>query len=83
MKIGKFLLTASERLGINLSSKHDSKKKALKSLLKKLSKKSKKLKKDLKDEKNKKKQKEIEEDLEIISVQRKKGIEIFKKIKKE
>jgi len=82
MSVKKYLQNVAGKLGIDLSSKDESKKKSLKLLLRKLSERSKEIKKEIKKETKKEKQKDLNEELEIITIQRKKGVKILKELKK-
>ncbi len=81
MSIDKFIKQVSATLGLNDQEK-ESKKKYFKLLLKKLIAKKRKLKKLLKEKRSKKESKEYQEELEIISIQIKKGKKILHKLYK-
>jgi len=79
MGIKKFIASAKESLGLDRL-KISGKKKSLKSLLKKLHIKKVKIEKSLKEKLEKKELKELKEELEIISLQIKKGNKLLDKL---
>lgn len=82
MKTPKLLKVVSRFLSADKDKQYEHTK-CFKDVLKKLKKKERTLKKELENEKNEKDRKQIKRDLAIIYVQRKKGIEALKKLKKD
>ena len=81
MKTPKLLKVVKRFLSADKNKQYEHTK-CFKDVLKKLKKKERDLKIKLEHEKNEKKQKQIKKDLAIIYVQRRKGIEALKKLKK-
>jgi hypothetical protein len=79
MSLKKFIKKVKHSLGLG-DYKIEGKKKAVKDLLKKLNKRKRELKKLLKDTPAKKEKKELQEELEIVSLEIKKGKEILYKL---
>ena len=81
MKTPKLLKVVKRFLSADKNKQYEHTK-CFKDVLKKLKKKERILKKELENEKNEKKRTQIKKDLAIIYVQRKKGIDALKKLKK-
>ncbi len=79
MGIKKFIKNVKSSLGLE-DFKKEGKKKSIKALLKKLNKRKKDITKKLKSSLNKKEEKELQEELNILSLQIKKGKEILYKL---
>jgi len=81
MKTPKLLKVVKRFLSADKNKQYEHTK-CFKDVLKKLKKKEIALKKELQNEKNEKQHKQIKKDLAIVYVQRKKGIDALKKLKK-
>ena len=81
MKTPKLLKVVKRFLSANKNKQYEHTK-CFKDVLKKLKKKERILKKELENEKHEKNRKQIKKDLAIIYVQRKKGIDALKELKK-
>ncbi len=80
MNANKLLKTVSRFLSAN-KKKQNEHTKCFKEVLHKLKKKERQLKNELEHEKNEKTRKRIKKDLEVVYVQRRKGIQALKKLK--